>query len=417
MKKLFFSISIIALALSCTKETIIEIPQTIEPPTEEPQLNSTDLNFSVSFASEWQNTVYPSLILGLANYTSQQGQSFDFIQYDFTTPKANTDVKIELSGSTINKTTVYQDNFSIAGNNNSVWPSINWDYEILKDLDQPGNVDLTFKAFVDGKELDNKTLKLNYRSVSECVYGFLDASGNFIDTSFMFAAYVNENDPLIDNFLKNALDSRVVDSFTGYLSSDQNITSLQAAALWYELQSKGVKYSSITETSNSSSKVFSQDVRFFNEVYNSEQANCVDGTVFLSSILKKIGIDPLLVLVPGHMYLAYYIDAQKSGLFLLETTMVGNVDLNEITFNNNQLFMPQDYQRRVSQQTIDALYNGSITLDYLKREISYHSFLEASEINGNLHIQNIEKFNDTSDKRHQIFDISKLREIVQPISN
>jgi hypothetical protein len=56
------------------------------------------------------------------------------------------------------------------------------------------------------------------------------------------------------------------------------------------------------------------------------QANCVDGSVLMASVLKKIEIKASLVLVPGHCYLAFYsFDPEKGGkLYGLETTMIGS---------------------------------------------------------------------------------------------
>ena len=56
------------------------------------------------------------------------------------------------------------------------------------------------------------------------------------------------------------------------------------------------------------------------------QANCVDGSVLMASVLKKIEIKASLVLVPGHCYLAFYSsDPEKGGkLYGLETTMIGS---------------------------------------------------------------------------------------------
>ena len=56
------------------------------------------------------------------------------------------------------------------------------------------------------------------------------------------------------------------------------------------------------------------------------QANCVDGSVLMASILKKIGIKTSLVLVPGHCYLAFYSQEPEKGgkLYGVETTMLGD---------------------------------------------------------------------------------------------
>jgi hypothetical protein len=44
----------------------------------------------------------------------------------------------------------------------------------------------------------------------------------------------------------------------------------------------------------------------------------------LASVLKKIGINAYLVLVPGHCYLAFSLDEKGSQLIGVETTSIGS---------------------------------------------------------------------------------------------
>ena len=78
-------------------------------------------------------------------------------------------------------------------------------------------------------------------------------------------------------------------SFTGYQSEDADEVLLQVFAVWNVLQRRGIKYSDISKTTPNS-VVTSQTVRFMDESLKSTQANCVDGSVLMASILEKIGI-------------------------------------------------------------------------------------------------------------------------------
>src|SRR6185503_5020189 len=70
--------------------------------------------------------------------------------------------------------------------------------------------------------------------------------------------------------------------------------------------------------------VNSQHVRMIDESINNAQANCVDGSVLLASLLRKIGIEPMLVMVPGHCYLAFHLDEEGKEVAALETTLLGS---------------------------------------------------------------------------------------------
>jgi len=179
---------------------------------------------------------------------------------------------------------------------------------------------------VDGKPLGKRTQRVRLRSVNDALY-YIDEDDDAADLDFnwMFAAYVNEDHPAVDQILKEALDSGVVDSFTGYQDEDSDAVLKQVYAIWHVLQSRGIRYSSITRTANEHDNVMSQHVRFIDESLAMTQANCVDGSVLIASVLRKIDIAPVLVLVPGHMFLGFALDEEGEEMAYLETTMLGDV--------------------------------------------------------------------------------------------
>ena len=95
------------------------------------------------------------------------------------------------------------------------------------------------------------------------------------------------------------------------------------------MQKRGFKYSSISNSSLSSNVVFSQRVRTFDDALASAQINCVDGSVLFASLLKAININPILVRVPGHMFVGYYTDVSHTDIHFLETSMIGDVTLED----------------------------------------------------------------------------------------
>lgn len=397
---LFTLIGLICFS-SCKKESVAPDP------------TAEDINFTIEGDKNLEQTIYPSYLLGLSNRMASSDK--DFFNFKLTNPIENAELKIKIEASNINFETVFQSKLANVKSTYSFSPLIKWNFANLKLLKQSGSVDMTFICYINNKETDRKNIRYAYRSVNECVYGYLDSEGTYVDTKWMFAAYVNEDNPKIDQLLKDVLTYKIVDSFVGYQSGNDGVYN-QVYALWYYLQSKGVKYSSITATSNPSQKVFSQYVRFFADVYDNSQANCADGTVFLASILKKIGINPFLVVTPGHMYLGYYTTQDKSKIQLLETTMVGNVDLSEIHEDEKYVYNLNKYRAYITDNTYNGYFKNLYTLDYVKKEISEVSFLAATLINIDSWNSNLSKFNDNNNYQYKTFDIDELRQVVQPIS-
>lgn len=203
-------------------------------------------------------------------------------------------------------------------------PTIAWDYARLAGNRQPRPATVEFELRLAGTAPEARTLRARLRSVNDALYFIdgADAAGD-LDFNWLFAAYVNEDHPAVEEILKQALDAGVVDAFSGYQSGDRDGVLQQVHAVWHVLQQRGIRYSSITRTASEDSSVRSQHVRFIDESLAMTQANCVDGSVLIASVLRKIDLSPALVLVPGHMLLGVALDAQGREWAWLETTLLG----------------------------------------------------------------------------------------------
>lgn len=190
-------------------------------------------------------------------------------------------------------------------------------------------VALSVEAQFQNAEPSRKTRTFSVRSINECMIGYIDKRNRFHNTGVLFAAYVNEDSPQIDAILREALNSRIVSRFMGYQSKRKEYVDKQVYALWNVLQRRKFRYSSISYSSLSSNVVYAQRVRTLEDALKSSQINCVDGSVLFASLLRAINIDPILVRVPGHMYVGYYTDQSHKEAEYLGTTMIGDVDLDD----------------------------------------------------------------------------------------
>ncbi len=266
----------------------------------------------------------------------------------------------------------------------TIYPDIIWNYEALKNNNQAEPVSVAVTVEMNEKELGQRVRTFSVRSINECLLGYITEGTKFHDTGIFFAAYVNEENPMIDRLLREALNTRIVNRFWGYQGSPETVDN-QVYALWNVLQKRKFRYSSVSNTSLSSNVVFSQRVRTFDDALESSQINCVDGSVLFASLLRAINIEPILVRTPGHMFVGYYTDANHEDMKFLETTMIGDVDLDDF-FPDEQLdsTMVGKTQNQMSRITFDKSkeYAGR---KYKENEESIHSgrvnymFLEISK--------------------------------------
>ena len=238
-------------------------------------------------------------------------------------PGENVPVTVTILGNAILEESTFECELEEVGEAYRIFPRVRYKYDTLIKNKQSMPVEVTFNVTVDDEEMEDQTVTLTLRSINDCPYSVVGADGTNKDISFMFAAYVNEQHPFVDKILREALDQGMVDSFTGYQSGDSAEVYKQVYALWNALSERDVRYSNVTTEAATTNVVWSQHVRLIDESINNGQANCVDGSVLLASLLRKIDIEPSLVYVPGHCYLAFYLDAEKTQLVGLETTLIG----------------------------------------------------------------------------------------------
>lgn len=247
-------------------------------------------------------------------------------------------------------------------------PEIAWKYKLLKQNKQLSpfmlQVKVTSYDFTGKPEEHFLQETCQMVSINFCPF-YVKREEKFMGS--LFAAYVNEDHPDTEEIRKEALSLGIINSFYG----GNNFTEIEA--IWKALTNRGIQYSNVTTTSFSQTykDVYGQFVRLTGDVLKSDQANCVDGSVFIASILQKIDFGVSLVLVPGHMFICVD-DIIGMGEIYIETTRLGEkgelsealIDTNkEMTEHLNNYFLNYSYQTIFSENSVEELINLNPDLD------------------------------------------------------
>lgn len=287
----------------------------------------------------WDNQLFPSYVIATASVRpevmrpddpSTLGDRNGQIGVAITAPAAGTKVVVTVASAGLMEPSSTEVLLPVGGQTYVVRPTLGWNYDALAKVRQTRPATVTVRVTVNGVELPAKVVTATLRAVNDCPFYALetDAAGRQRPAPlwWMFAAYVNENHPLNDQLRREALDAGIVTNFKGYQGTTQQVVQ-EVYALWNALQRRGVTYSNVTTTAAESRVVFSQQVRFIEQSVGNAQANCVDGSVLFASLLRQIGIDPILVHVPGHMYVGFFLDEAHGQRMFLETTEMGQASL------------------------------------------------------------------------------------------
>lgn len=385
--------------------------------------------FSAEYNPLFDGQLYPSLLLAVGTYNGTN--PYPSFAVAVTAPADNAVLRVVIDSSSLNYVTIVQEILPHRGQTYVFHPSVKWKYNILRQLRQPGAVDLTFTCYINDEEVDLKNLHLAYRSVNECPLSlkfnpsnknsiFESQNASIVDFRWLFAAYVNEDHPQIETILTDILGQGTVSRLSGYQSGEKAVTD-QVFAVWYYALTHGITYSSISCTSNPSPYANVQHIRFFDEVWGTRQANCVDACVFFASILRKIGLKPVIFVEPCHAYLGYYTDKNRKKLALLETTITSWVNFPELerSLDANGRLSEASFakvKKYLSEADIERYENGDLSFEALKMAIAQSLFEKATVYDSETFKENKENFENQDAIAYQQLDIEQLRKLVQPIN-
>lgn len=398
---------------------LLLLPSACSSPTNR-QFDPRKVAFSASTTPLLDGQLYPSLIMATSSqFPTPNSQLLAPITLSLTSPRDNAVLRIVIDSSALNYVTIFQEILPKRGDTYTFTPSVKWKYDNLMALRQPRPIDLTLTCYINDEQVDIKNLRLNARPASECPLS-LRSPDTLLDTRWLFAAYVNEDHPYIQEILNDMLQRNPTLRLSGYQNGSRNVEE-QVFAVWQYALEQGITYASISCTSNPSPNANVQHIRFFDEIYRNRQANCVDACVFFASILRKIGLKPVIFVEPCHAYLGYYTDKNRRDIALLETTITSWINLPELDRNlTPEGTLPQHITDKIfkylSAKQRQEWNDGKLTLQQLKTALAQSLFEKASEYNRETYLANREYFADPTAIGFQQLDIELLRQHVQPLN-
>lgn len=149
------------------------------------------------------------------------------------------------------------------------------------------------------------------------------STGGWLDFSPYYAAWVTPNTPEVMQVLRQAADFHLNKMLVGY-QTDSNGVAIQVRAIFDALKAEQITYINSVLCFGISAGEYMQRVRLPREVLATKSANCIDGTVLMASLLEAASLNPALVLVPGHAFLAWETQDRNGDWDYLETTMISS---------------------------------------------------------------------------------------------
>ena len=149
------------------------------------------------------------------------------------------------------------------------------------------------------------------------------------DLSRYLGAFVTPNAQPVLEFLRQVAAAHPRQRLTGYIDPQEPVEA-QVRAAYQALQGHAIRYIHSPLAFNPAQGAATQRVRLPGESLADKSANCIDGTVLFASLLEAMALNPALVIVPGHAFLAWAATAAEDAEWkYLETTLVSSKSFEE----------------------------------------------------------------------------------------
>jgi hypothetical protein len=177
-----------------------------------------------------------------------------------------------------------------------------------------------------GNAVYDTTTPLRLRAVQDMYWGDHFKYAEFI------ASWVTPHDPRVEAILSKAKELMPGRRLPGYedwkdAAGQEAETRLQARAIYTALRRHRLSYVKSSLTFGSNSEV-SERIRTPRESIQANSANCIDGSVLFASVFENLGMDPVIMLVPGHAYVGVRVAEGSDKYLYIDSAVTGRVSFD-----------------------------------------------------------------------------------------
>lgn len=186
---------------------------------------------------------------------------------------------------------------------------------------------------LDGKVEREETHRVVLLPRTTAYLAVQDSAGGAIDLTRYLGAWVTPNAPEVMQLLREAAALAPGGMMVGYQASAEaempRVVEQQVEAIYRALQARKLTYVNSISAFNLAGDTFVQRIRLPREALATGSANCIDGAVLMASVLEAASLNPAIVLIPGHAFLAYEEIAYSGRWEFVETTLLGSAPFAE----------------------------------------------------------------------------------------
>ncbi len=140
----------------------------------------------------------------------------------------------------------------------------------------------------------------------------------------LLAAMVTPTDPSVEALIRDAANhvsgGIMEGGYGGHSLDDNSRVWDRLSALWDAENDSKLTYINTTVTFDPGTF---QRIRLPYEVLDQQSGNCIETTLLYASAAEALQMEPVIILIPGHAYVAVRMDDTNDQYYVIETTLIG----------------------------------------------------------------------------------------------
>jgi len=203
--------------------------------------------------------------------------------------------------------------------------------------EQPGNFHIVITQLEKDRDRilleETKEILLYSRRDHVWIEG-LDFHGQFE----MYGAWVTPTDPAVEELLRTAADytsSGIMTNGYGGIENDEDGSVWDRLEAIWTAEDKNYNLTYVSTMVGFGPNTI-QRMRMPYEVLKQGSGNCLELTMLFASAAEAIKLEPAIIRIPGHGFVAIRIDQVNANYYFIETTMIGRAEFKDAVDVGNE---------------------------------------------------------------------------------
>jgi hypothetical protein len=155
----------------------------------------------------------------------------------------------------------------------------------------------------------------------------------------LLAAMITPTDPSVEALIRQAANHTsngvMMGGYDGDSLDSKGLVWDRLSALWAAENDYKLTY--VNTTVSFVAGTF-QRIRLPYEVLNQQSGNCIETTGLFASAVEALQMEPVIILIPGHAFVAVRMDGTNDKYYMIETTLIGRATFDEAVSTGLQEF-------------------------------------------------------------------------------